>query len=262
MTKAELDFAVQFAKDAGCYMVTERQRAITSRKLDRTVVTNVDKRINRDFIGAAKARFGSNTSVIGEEESARATGSMVWVIDPVDGTGEYVDTTLADSERTSCIGIALFKDGGLKLSVVYNPFRNELFVADRQFSGTLLGGQQIRLGSGMTVLKKGMAYDYCHWDGCSVDVRFLEELLGAPRNSYSAISQACDVARGKSAFAIFPGNTIHDIAPGALLVELAGGVVTDVYGRPLQWSNLGSGAVYAANPHIHKSVIWELRARL
>jgi myo-inositol-1(or 4)-monophosphatase len=188
--------------------------------------------------------------------------NVVWVIDPVDGTGEYIDAQLADSDRTSCVGIAMFKGGVLRLSVVHNPFRNELFVADRALGTASLNGERLDLTRlAHEELGRGAAYDYCYWDGAPIDARFFEAVIGvSPLGSYSAINQACDVARGKSAFAIFPGNTIHDIAPGALLVELAGGVVSDTRGMPLQWDNLGAGAVYAVNPNILASVIRFLTA--
>lgn len=264
MSRAELDFAVHFARTAGAYMRVERTNVITSHKLDRTVVTDIDECINRDFIETVKERFGRNISVVGEETSARTQGSTVWVIDPIDGTGEYI-TSLANNKRTSCIGIAMLKNGELRLSVVYNPFRNELFVAARHLGGTFLNNRRLRLDGtkmGTQELTTGTPYDYCHWQGCLVDARFFKKVLGTPPlNSYSAINQACDVARGRSAFAVFPGDTIHDIAPSALQVELAGGVVTDVHGRSLQWHNL-HGVVYAANPRVHASVIQHLNNRV
>lgn len=104
-------------------------------------------------------------------------------------------------------------------------------------------------------LTQGVAYDYCYWDDAAIDARFLEAVIGVPPlGSYSAINQACDVARGKSAFAVFPGDTIHDIAPGALLVDLAGGAVS------VRWDNLSAGAVYAVNPRVLASVITYLTA--
>lgn len=262
MVSTELDFAVQFAQRAGRYMREAHGRAVVSRKLDRTVVTDVDVDINNLFIEEVRDIFGSKTSVAGEEVSARSHGNVIgklWVIDPVDGTGEYVDSSIPNAERTSCVGIAMLEEGDLQLSVVYNPFRNELFVAQRT-GGTTLNGR--RLDVSMTAVsssrfERGLPYDYCQWDGGQVDARFLEKLLGEPLGSYSAINQACDVARGRSAFAVFPGDTIHDIAPAAMQVLGARAVVSDIHGERLQWNNL-RGAVYAANPGIHAEVIRHL----
>jgi myo-inositol-1(or 4)-monophosphatase len=163
-------------------------------------------------------------------------------MDPIDGTGEYVKLTIPSYELTCCIGISLFVDGVLTLSVVYNPFRGEMFTAthDRR---ALCNDNPLACSSQQ--LKLGVPYDYSYWDGAAFDARKLDQWLGAPLGVYSAIYQACMVASGRSAFAFFPGNTIHDIAPGALLVARAGGRVTDMYGNPLQWDNLTRGVVYA-----------------
>ncbi|HEU5121399.1 MAG TPA: inositol monophosphatase family protein [Candidatus Saccharimonadales bacterium] len=207
MTQIELEFAMEFAISAGAYMLARREDAISSEKLDRTVVTDVDKAINSWFIEAIKHRFGEQVSVIGEEASARIMNSTTtWVIDPVDGTGEYIDTRVVDSQRTSCVGIAMVAENILHLSVVFNPFRHELFVASRSLGGTFLNGTRLTPEDNQFAQQSGIqdiAYDYCYWDGARIDARILEAITGRlPLGSYSAINQACDVARGKSAFAI------------------------------------------------------------
>lgn len=244
-------------------MADARSTARAKKKLDRTDVTDIDTFINIEFIKAVKARSGERASVMGEEESDQVEGSSeLWIIDPIDGTGEYIDDTLDDSERTSCVGVALFREGRLQLSVVHNPFRNELFVADHEL-GAFLNGEPLDLRqteASQLTFGPDIPYDYAHWEDAPTDARFFEEIIGRPPiNNYSAIYQACDVARGRSAFAVFPGNTIHDIAPSALIVELAGGEVSGVHG-PLDWQDL-NGVVYAVNRQIHTRVVQELYAR-
>jgi myo-inositol-1(or 4)-monophosphatase len=258
----DLTFAINFAQTAGRYMVEARERALVSDKLDRTVVTDVDKAINRWLIEAVRARSDGRASVIGEEESARIEGSEEeWVIDPVDGTGEYVDQSLSDSERTSCVGIAKFERGRLQFSVVFNPFRDELFVADRGLGGAFLNGEPLNLrqtDAGIVPFAPGLPYDFSYWEGAAIDARSLEYVMDRPPiDSYSCIYQACMVAKGESAFSVFPGNTIHDIAPSALLVELSGGTVSGVDGQPLDWRNL-NGAVFSVNQDVHDGVIAHL----
>jgi fructose-1,6-bisphosphatase/inositol monophosphatase family enzyme len=281
----DLRFMMRFAQHYGGYMVAERERAMqsVSLKLDRTVVTTVDTEINSRFIAAVEQRSDGRDAVHGEEASSEAAEiedggrikgwlarrrqdgrKKVWVIDPVDGTGNYIDESLEDEDLTACMGLAQFLGAKLRLSVVRNPFRKEEFVADRDLRATFLNGRrldlrQTPLGSAKTFMSE-MPYDYSHWDGAPLDARSTEDIMGHPPiGSYSAINQACDVARGESAFSIFPGNTVHDIAPGALLVELAGGVVSDPRGEKLDWRNL-NGAVYAVNPVVHAAVVECLQA--
>lgn len=182
---------------------------------------------------------------------------MLWVIDPIDGTGDYLNPNVADSERTSCIGIALFKFGVLELSVVYNPFRRQLFVASASQRLATLNSQPLNIEEALRhPFFDTPRYDYCYWDDAPIRVLRLKLMMGVPPiGNESAIGQACDVARGQSYFAVFPGNTLHDIAPGTLLVKMAGGIVTDCQRNPLDWNDLKAGVIYAANPVVHRRVV-------
>jgi myo-inositol-1(or 4)-monophosphatase len=238
-------FATGFATQAGRFIREMRTDHLRTRiKLDRTVVTDADERVNRWFIEAVRRRSVGQDAVLGEEMSAgQITQSRVWTIDPVDGTGEYVDLTIPYYKLTCCIGISLLVGGVPTLAVVYNPFRGELFTAMHD-SPALCNGYPLVCSS--RKLARGVPYDYSYWDGAAFDARKLDQWLGAPLGVYSAIYQACMVASGRSALAFFPGSTIHDVAPGALLVARAGGQVTDVHGNPLQWDSLTRGVVYAS----------------
>jgi myo-inositol-1(or 4)-monophosphatase len=241
---ADLVFAERFVRDAGTAMVELRAKTNRRKKLDRTDVTGVDIDLNEEFIRRVQKREGRRASVRGEERSHIIQGARrLWVLDPVDGTGEYVDDSIPDAKRTTCVGLALFVNGKLALSMVYNPFRKELFVAG-QHGRTRLNDRAIACSG--ADLRKGDPYDYCHWDGARFDVSKLEKKLGKPRGVYSAIYQACEVAMGRSAFAVFPGNTIHDIAPATLLVTQSGGVVTDLRGKSLVWRDLNHGVLYSS----------------
>lgn len=261
---ANLQFALSYAVSAGHYIKTRRNNLIKTKKLDRTDVTDVDIEVNEDFEQKVAVLSEGRASVTGEESSHDVAGSKEeWIIDPVDGTGEYIDDTLSDHERTSCVAVALFKNGEPQLSVVYNPFRDELFYADKDLGGAFLNGQRLDLTQAQDqypALSPGIPYDFCHWDGAVTDVRFFEDMLERPPlGSYSAIYQACAAAKGESAFAVFPGNTVHDIAPADLLVRLAGGVSTRVDGAPHDRNNL-NGAVYSSNYALHDDVVRALSA--
>ncbi|MGH7157832.1 MAG: inositol monophosphatase family protein [Candidatus Saccharimonadales bacterium] len=261
---ANLQFALSYAVSAGHYIKNRRNNLIKTKKLDRTDVTDVDIAVNKDFEQKVAVLSEGRASVTGEESSHKVAGSEEeWIIDPVDGTGEYIDDSLLDHERTSCVAIALFKDGEPQLSVVYNPFRDELFYADKELGGAFLNGERLDLSRAedqYLALSPGVPYDFCHWDGAITDARFFEDMLERPPlGSYSAIYQACAVAKGESAFAVFPGSTVHDIAPADLLVRLAGGVSTRVDGRPHDRNNL-NGAVYSSNYTIHDDVVRALSA--
>jgi fructose-1,6-bisphosphatase/inositol monophosphatase family enzyme len=245
----DLRFARDFALKAGEEMV--RLRATTGRrkKLDRTDVTDADVRINENFIRQVARREGRGATVRGEEKSSVARGATrVWTIDPIDGTGEYIDDSVPDRSRTTCIGITLFVKWRLALSVVHNPFRDEMFTVSQE-GPVVLNGRPLAHSVGGP-----RSYDYCHWDNAPFDVRGLESVIGKPRGCYSAIYQACEVVMGRSSFAVFPGDTLHDIAPAAHLVARRG-QVTDLQGRRLVWSDLKHGVLYAASPTAHNAAL-------
>ncbi len=252
----DLEFAERFARHAGGRIVALRKTAGRRKKLDRTDVTDADESLNDEFIQAVERREGSNASVKGEERSKMTGAARVWVIDPVDGTGEYVDDSVPDRQLTTCVGISLLVQGRLTLSVVNNPFRREMFTAQAGGSAKL-NGRAITCSS--ADWRRGMRYDYAHWDSAPYDLRGLERVLGRPIGHYSAIYQACMVATGRSAFAAFPGNTIHDIAPGGLVVFRAAGRVTDLRGGRLDWDDLGRGVLYA-NRVVHAQALRAIAA--
>lgn len=239
----DLEFAVRFARAAGRRMVNMRSGVGRSKKLDRTDVSDADTDINRRFIVAVRRHSGGNDSVRGEEQSDDRRSQRVWIIDPIDGTTEYLDDTVPSRLRTSCVGIALTVRSVLMLSVVFNPFRSELFIAQAG-TQTTLNGRPVHCSS--EPVARGVLYDYAHWNGARHDLPQLERTFGRPLSVYSAIYQGCMVAAGRSAFAAFAGDTIHDIGPAALLVMQAGGIVTDFRGGPVNFLAPRPGVLYAS----------------
>lgn len=290
MLNAELLFFLAFAQEAGHEIL---RSGLSTRggvgvivKSDGTLQVPIDRQINGMLIRSARAQWGNRHTILGEEDASIVLGSLITVtVDPVDGSGEIVAThreaitakpiapgvpiprdaiRIEPRERTTCVAIAIFEGATLQTSIVYAPYQNKLFVADRQLGAAYLNGKRLTLRV-TQAFTQGMAYDYAYWSGVTPDVRFLQNPnnIAAPRRGvYSATMQAADVAEGNSMFAIFPGATVHDIAPGALLLELTGGVVTDVEGNPIDWTDLGAlkGAVYSANQAIHSEVIARITA--
>lgn len=261
-----------FALEAGFYLAGKRTSATTHHKPDGTVVSDVEEHINHMFIQSVRWWTNDQATVKGEEESFIVPDSEeIWTVDPGDGSGEYVRDTkedgspLPDDERTTCFGAAVIRCNELQLSVINNPFRGELLFTQSGFAPRMNGEYVTPLAHtkiGSAEFNSELPYDYVHWDGAPVDTRVLEStMIQAPLGSYSAIYQTFMVATGKSAFSVFPGDTIHDIAPGAFAVEAAGGVVSDVYGEPLDWNDL-RGAVFAASPRIHEAVIRQLASHI
>lgn len=244
-----LAFSVPLAYQAGKLMEAKRKQLDVRRKFDGTLVTQVDLAIQKLVIDAVKQDFPGHT-VIGEEESYGPRDALHrWHVDPLDGTGEYVAGK--GPAFTYGFGIAKEYDGKLEMGLFYNPSRKELFTAvnDR---GAYLNGQRIHVNGRQ--LEHGVPYDYAWWDDAPLDPKILSNRLGSPCGNYSAIYQACLVAAGKLAFSVFPGDTLHDIAPGAIIVQEADGMVTDIRGRSHNWHSTPEGAIFS-NGIVHQEVL-------
>lgn len=243
MPESDFDFAVRFVRRAGREVVARRLEARRRRKPDGTDVTDVEEQISRELIEDVKQRSSRRDAVRGEEKSySGQLARRVWIFDPIDGTREYLDQSVPFHLRTSCIGLSLMVRGQLSLAVVFNPFRQELFTVQRG-GQTMLNGRPIFCSDQQA--GRGVPYDYSTWKRARFNLAGLERTFGKPLGTHSAIYQACQVAMGRSAFAAFPGDTIHDIFHGAHLVWGGHGIVTDFRGRPLDWGDLSRGVLYA-----------------
>lgn len=253
--KEALTVAIDLAYQAGKIMQLERNgRLRIDSKPDRTLVTNVDTAIQELAIGTLSSCF-PDYYIQGEERNyGDPQAERVWVVDPLDGTGEYIEGSKNGLE-TYGFGLAAIWRNFLEIGLFYCPPRDELFVAGAGLGAYLNG---VPLAVSQDSLQYGANYDYCHWDGAQPDTTRLKVHFGTPLGNYSAIYQACSVAKGESVFAAFPGNTLHDIAPGALIVQEARGAVTDIYGRTPNWRGTLNGSIYS-NGLDHQTIVSALR---
>lgn len=221
------------------------------------LVTAADVAAEEAFRALVGRRFPTHV-VIGEE-TALAPGlrdrPVQWIIDPVDGT-----TNFAHGIALFSVSIALRIDGLLQVGVVYDPIAEELFTAERGF-GARLNGQPIRVTRAATlvdgVLCTGFPYTVREERRRQVDVfaAFLDEARAVRRLGSAALDLAY-VAAGR--LDGFWEERLHpwDMAAGVLLVEEAGGTVTDMDGGPL---DLFAGHVVATNGPLHEPMLSVIR---
>ena len=187
------------------------------------------------------------------DDGHRIGMERVWVVDPIDGTRGFLA-----GRPEWCVSVAMSVDGVIGAAGIVNPWANETFLAAR--GGDMrLNGQTARvndhdeLSSDVTVLGSRAEIRWGMWN------RF----RGAPFKVQTLGSIAYKmalVAAGKAdaVISLEPKNE-WDVAAGALLVEAAGGVVTDAEGRPMQFNRRDTliDGVIAAGPKTH-AAIWEL----
>ncbi len=246
-----LDFAKDIAKHAGEVMLKYfKQNNGVSYKGDKTIVTLADTEINSYLIKKVKEQYSSH-SVDGEEEQF-GKSDYVWVCDPVDGTAMY-----ARHIPVAVFSLALVIKGKSAVGVVYDPFTDNLYTAIKG-QGAYKNGEKITVND----YKLDDMKTVCHYDlWPEVDYNISNVLQELGNKTYivglGSIIRACMcVASGDFSLAIFPG-TKHkncDIAAVKVIVEEAGGTVTDLFGNEQRYDESINGAVIS-NGKVHNEVI-------
>ena len=251
-----LETAIEIAVKAGEIQLDRQGSDLTvDKKGPIDIVTEVDVEIERFGRQLIAKRFPTH-SVLGEEfpnqpEAANGSSSYCWMFDPIDGTVNY-----AHGLPIYCCSLALEVDGQTELGVVFDPSRQELFVAERGGGARLNGGL-------LTVSTETNLGDSMLCTGFPYDVReMVDDVVGlfgsfvssarAVRRLGSAALDLCYVAAGRfDGFweqRLFP----WDLAAGALMIEEAGGRVTGFSGEMFDPRD---GAIVASNGPLHSQML-------
>jgi myo-inositol-1(or 4)-monophosphatase len=222
------------------------------------LVTEADVAVETMFRRMIAERFPEHTILaeeFGEDASTRGA-SHCWVFDPIDGTNNY-----AHGLPIFCSSLALEIDGRAEIGAIYDPTRKELFVAERG-GGALLNGKPIRVSDSATLVESmlvtGFPYDV-HTRIPEI-VGLFGEFVGrarAVRRLGSAALDLCYIASGRMDGFWEQDLKPWDIAAGMLIVEEAGGKVTDFTGEP---SSSRRHHLLATNGKIHEAMLDITRA--
>ena len=247
-----LNTAIFAARQAGALLRMHFERGVAiNHKGEIDLVTEADHASEALILKTLSERFPDHTFLAEESGESGQHSSHVWVIDPLDGT-----TNFAHGFPVFSVVIALQIDGRTELGVVFDPMRDELFAA-RRGQGALLNGRPIRVSSTVrlanSLLVTGFPYD--RWTSELNNLRqhaaFLLKAQGVLRVGSAALdlaSVACGRLDGYWEFKLNP----WDWTAGALLVEEAGGRVTDMHGGAM--SPRGRDLV-ASNGRIHQEML-------
>lgn len=193
------------------------------------LVTEIDHASEKAIIDIITNEFPDHF-ILSEESGEHARdSSFKWIIDPIDGTVNF-----ANRIPLCCVSIAIEKDGQMLMGAVYNPFLNEFFFAERG-QGATLNDKKIQVSQKAEVahscLVTGFPYTYLDMKNGPLQCfeRFIRQGIPVRRLGSAAID-LCWVAAGR-----FDGFYEHklqawDSAAGFLMVEEAGGKVTDFKG--------------------------------
>lgn len=174
-----------------------------------------------------------------------------WILDPIDGT-----TNLIHDYRMSAVSLGLFDNGQIVFGVVYNPFSEETFHAV-QGEGAYLNGRPIHVSHredfGTCIISLGSTpYEKDKADMLFPIFQRVFTRTADFRRSASAALDLCYTAVGRIDGYLEFNIKPWDYAAGALIVEEAGGVITDWEGKPLHY--LQNANVITATPEIHEQL--------
>ncbi len=215
------------------------------------LVTEADHASEKAIFDVIKKDYPGHF-ILSEEAGEIVTDSTYkWIIDPIDGTVNF-----AHGIPICCVSIAIEQDNEMIMGVVYNPFINEFYFAQKGYGATL-NEKMIRVSKGTEVgsscLVTGFPYTYLDQPNGPLEVFSRLIRKGVPvRRLGSAAMDLCWVAAGR-----FDGFYEHklqawDSAAGFLIVEEAGGRVSDFTGKrysPYQ------PHIVATNGHIHDELL-------
>lgn len=229
------------------------------------LVTEVDKGSEKLIRNLIMTHFPDH-SILGEEgvepgpeASAKALQAMseeeyLWIVDPIDGTTNFVHGFPFFS-----VSIALAHKGEIIVGVVYDPSRDELFVAEKGKGAYMHGKKTVVSLDGQlstSLVATGLPAD--RNGALPINLKGIQALSPQVRNLRIAGSAALHlayVASGRLSGFWEIGLNAWDIAAGALLIQESGGKVTDTEGRPY---NLAVRNILATNSVIHDELQQEL----
>lgn len=218
-------------------------------------VTTVDQESEREIVRIIRDKYPGH-HILGEESVKQGrTDGYRWIIDPLDGTTNFIHEYPVFS-----ISIALELGGSIIMGVVFDPSRNDLFVAEKgggaSLNGRELGASSISEASRALVCT---GFPFRHKTVIDEYLRLFRNVFSRVSDIRRAGSAALDLAylaagRCEGFFEI--GLSPWDLAAGSLLVEEAGGIVTDFDGGD---GFLATGNVVAGNIYIHPMILSEVR---
>jgi myo-inositol-1(or 4)-monophosphatase len=242
----------EMAREAGALLLSYFGKVAIEYKGEVDLVTAADRSSEEMIVSRIRKQWPGH-DLIGEEGSSRESGSdFRWYIDPLDGT-----TNFAHGYPVFCVSIALEYRNERIAGVIFDPTRNEMFVAEKG-AGARLNDQRIQLSKTSRLAESLVATGFpSHKRHKNPNIHFYHQITlrsHGVRRAGSAALDLCYVACGRyDAFWEFNLNS-WDTAAGVLLVQEAGGRVTNFSAGPF---SIDSREVLASNTLLHDELLTE-----
>ncbi|MGD0338733.1 MAG: inositol monophosphatase family protein [Bacteroidota bacterium] len=245
--------AIEIAKQAGIFLKANigNITTIEQKSSEINLVTDIDKRSEAMIIGAIKKQFPTHDIVAEESGRSAGTSDYRWIIDPLDGTTNYMHGL-----PMFCVSIGIEHKGEIIAGVIYDPMHDELFTAEKG-SGAFLNGKRIQVSAEDRLIRSllitGFPYDVKnnpfnaieHFNNFVIEAQAIRRLGSA---AIDLAYVACGRAEGFWEVQLHP----WDIAAGVIIIREAGGTVTNFEGKPM---NAYTPNIVASNGKIHDEIL-------
>jgi len=254
------NIAVRAARQAGSVIMRSFSRIdslTVSEKQANDFVSEVDRNAEKAIIDTLRRAY-PNHAILAEESGSHGKDDFQWIIDPLDGTTNYLH-----GFPQFAVSIALLHRNRLECAVVYDPVRDEMFTADRG-AGALLNDRRLRVtdhkGLKGALIGTGIPFrDQRYIDAYLGMLKTLTRETAGIRRPGSAALDFAYVASGRLDGFWELGLSVWDFAAGALLVQEAGGTVSDIGGGS---RHMETGNVIAGNLKVHREMVTAIRPHL
>ena len=250
---ALLNVAVMAARRAGDLLMRSQQnldRLKVEKKGHNDYVSEADRAAERAVMDIVLKHYPEH-AFLAEESGVVGESDTVWVIDPLDGT-----TNFLHGYPVYAVSIGVQVRGRVEHAVVYDPSRQELFTASRG-AGAQLDGRRIRV-SGRTHLEAALIATGFPFRNANLDMRPYLDMLGKVVRATSGVRRAgaaaldlCYVAAGRFDAFWEAGLAPWDMAAGGLIIREAGGIISGLDGSE---NYLETGHCLAGSPKIYSGL--------
>lgn len=249
-----LDFAKRIAREAGEIMKKRNLGNIQEKTNPSDLLTDVDIKINDFLIQNIQKEFPDHAIISEEKPFKEVPEGYTWVVDPLDGTLPY-----AIGFDYSAVLIALMKDSKPVMGVIYQPFTDACFYAEKG-KGAFLNGTKIVVTPQNDLRRATIGIDFASTQRAEGIKR---EVLPLIENVRYMFSFACagmslsSLARGILDAVILDETHLWDIASAYVIVKEAGGEATNIDGSPLIFDHVNFTCLFS-NGAIHEKIIHKL----
>jgi len=247
---------------AGGAVLAEKFGKVTYKLKGRAnLLTEADLAAQEKVIAIIRKAFPADGFMAEESPAEETPNRRLWIIDPLDGTTNY-----AHGFPIAAVSIGFSENGEVKAGGVYDPFRRELFLAQKG-RGAFMNGRQLAVSRTPSISKAllvtGFAYDRAEKAEfyCGFFSEFMK-LSHDVRRLGSASLDLCWLAAGRTDGYWEFGLKPWDVAAGKLIVQEAGGRVTDFGGRPWAVNAAMGSQTLASNGRLHAPMLRLIKKRL